>query len=163
MISIPIGFYANTSQRPFLKEIGLILNNKIREWINMRSTISRYLQSVEHQLTWKKENNNCPYLKKSLFWSFVLIWRKTRKRKPWSLSYIEDYIEEAWICRTGAMFRRFSVKRRQARSEHEGESHARGGVKKKKNTTKHLYPFAHQDRKTTKNILRIVTSLGGYD
>ena len=30
MISIQIGFYANTSQRPILKEIGLILNNKIR-------------------------------------------------------------------------------------------------------------------------------------
>ena len=51
MMSIQIGFYANTSQRPFLKEIGLILNNKIREWINIRSTINRYLQSVEHQLT----------------------------------------------------------------------------------------------------------------
>ena len=50
-VSIQIGFYANTSQRPILKEIGLILNNKIREWINIRSTISRYLQSVEHQLT----------------------------------------------------------------------------------------------------------------
>ena len=34
-----------------LKKIGLILNNKISEWINMRSTISRYLPSVEHQLT----------------------------------------------------------------------------------------------------------------
>ena len=45
------GLRANTSQRPILKEIGLILNNKIREWINIRSTISRYLQSVEHQLT----------------------------------------------------------------------------------------------------------------
>ena len=51
MISIQIGFYANTSQRPILNNIGLILNNKIREWINIRRTISRYLQSVEHQLT----------------------------------------------------------------------------------------------------------------
>ena len=51
MISIQIGFYANNSQRPILKEIGLILNNKIREWINIRSTISRYLPTVEHQLT----------------------------------------------------------------------------------------------------------------
>ena len=51
MISIQIGFYANTSQKPILKEIGLILNEKIRVWINIRSTISRYLQSVEHQLT----------------------------------------------------------------------------------------------------------------
>ena len=58
MISIQIGFYENISQRPILKEIRLILNNKIREWINIRSTISRYLQSVEHQLTRKKENNN---------------------------------------------------------------------------------------------------------
>ena len=51
MISIQIRFYASTSQRPILKEIGLILNKKIREWRNIRSTISRYLQSVEHQLT----------------------------------------------------------------------------------------------------------------
>ena len=51
MISIQIGFYASTSQRPILKKIKLILNNKIREWINIRSIISRYLQSVEHQLT----------------------------------------------------------------------------------------------------------------
>ena len=51
MISIQIGFYVNTSQRPILKEIGLILNNKIREWINIRSTINRYLPPVEHQLT----------------------------------------------------------------------------------------------------------------
>ena len=51
MISIQIGFYANTSQRPILKEIGLILNNTIREWINIRSTITRYLHPVEHQLT----------------------------------------------------------------------------------------------------------------
>ena len=39
------------SQRPILKEIGLILNNKIREWINIRSTINRYLLPVEYQLT----------------------------------------------------------------------------------------------------------------
>ena len=51
MISIQIGFDANSCQRPILKEIGLILNNKIREWINIRSTISRYLLPVEHQLT----------------------------------------------------------------------------------------------------------------
>ena len=59
MISIQIGFYANTSQRPILKEIELIINKKIREWINISSTISRYLLTVEHQLTRKKENNNC--------------------------------------------------------------------------------------------------------
>ena len=51
MISNQIGLYANASQRPILKEIGLILNNKIREWINIRSTINRYLRTVEHQLT----------------------------------------------------------------------------------------------------------------
>ena len=48
---IQIGFYTNTGQRPILKEIKLILNNKIREWINIRRIINRYLQSVEHQLT----------------------------------------------------------------------------------------------------------------
>ena len=47
MISNQIGFYVNTSQRPILKEIGL-KNNKIMEWINIRSTISRYLLAVEH-------------------------------------------------------------------------------------------------------------------
>ena len=51
MISIQIEFYANTIQRPILKEIALILNNKIREWINIRSTINRYLPPVEHKLT----------------------------------------------------------------------------------------------------------------
>ena len=51
MISIQIGFYANTSQRPILNEIGLILINKIRQWIITRSTINRYLPAVEHQLT----------------------------------------------------------------------------------------------------------------
>ena len=51
MISIQIGFYANANQRPILNEKGLILNKKIREWRNIRSTINRYLQSVEHQLT----------------------------------------------------------------------------------------------------------------
>ena len=51
MISIEIRFYANNSQKPILNEIGLILNNKIREWINIRSTINRYLPAVEHQLT----------------------------------------------------------------------------------------------------------------
>ena len=45
-----IGFYANISQRPILKEIRFILNNKIRELINIRGTISRYLLSVEHQM-----------------------------------------------------------------------------------------------------------------
>ena len=59
MISIQIGFYASTSQWPILKEIKLILNNKISEWINIRSTISRYLHTVEHQLTCKTESNNC--------------------------------------------------------------------------------------------------------
>ena len=58
-MSVLIGFYGNTNQRPILNEIGWILNNKIREWINIRSTISRYLRPFEHQLTWKKENNNC--------------------------------------------------------------------------------------------------------
>ena len=86
-------------------------------------------------------------LKKSLFLPSVLIWRKTRKRKPWTLSFIE----EAWICRTGVIFQRFSVRQRQARSKRESEPRKRGG--KKNTTTKtHLYPYAHQDRKTTKNI-----------
>ena len=50
-----------------------------------------------------------------MFLPFVLVWRKTRKKKPWT----RCFIEEAWICRTGAIFQRFSVKRRQAWSDHE--------------------------------------------
>ena len=34
----------------------------------------------------------------------------------------------------------------------------RRSKKYKKGTKKHLYPYAHQDRKTTRNILRIVNS-----
>ena len=51
MIFIQTGIDADTSEKPILNEIGLILNNKIREWINIRSTINRYLPAVEHQLT----------------------------------------------------------------------------------------------------------------
>ena len=36
-----------------------------------------------------------------MFLPFVLVWRKTRKKKPWT----RCFIEEAWICRTGAIFR----------------------------------------------------------
>ena len=41
------------------------------------------------------------------------------------------------------------------------EASARGGMKKKKKKKamkKHPYSYVHQDRKTTKNILRIVNS-----
>ena len=74
---------------------------------------------------------------------------------------MNPFIKEAWICRTGAVFQRFSVERRQVRGERESEPLARGGVKrkkKKKTTKKHLYPYAHQNRITTKNISRIVNS-----
>ena len=174
MVGIQIRFYASTSQTPILNEIGLILNSKIREWMNIRSTINRYLPTVEHQLTWKKEktvvqwsvvnnfslviinlhpqgkgqqscifstriiirqhfpqlllSNNSekkpPFLnfdvviEKNLFLSSVLIWWKTRKRKPRT----HNFIEKAWICRTGPIFQRFSVIRRQARSERERRS-----------------------------------------
>ena len=65
-----------------------------------------------------------------MFLPSILIWRKTRKRKPLTLSFIE----EAWICRRGAIFQRFSVKRRQAQGERESESRARRIriIKKKK-------------------------------
>ena len=70
---------------------------------------------------------------KSLFSPSVFLWRKTRKRKPWILSFIE----EAWICRTGAIFQRFSVKWRQARNDREVRVtlERRSGKKKK-----HLCP-----------------------
>ena len=77
---------------------------------NIHITINRY---------WKTEE-------------FVLTIRFDMKKdkKEETLSFIE----EAWICRTGAIFQRFSVKQRQARGERESESRARGGVKKKKKT-----------------------------
>ena len=60
------------------------------------------------------------------------MWRKTRTRK----SLIPSIVEEARFCRTGAIFQRFSVKRRQARSA----SHAQEECRKKTKTQKHLYP-----------------------
>ena len=45
-----------------------------------------------------------------------------------------------------------------ARRVRERVTRERRSEKKKKATKKHLYPYAHQDRKTTKNILRIVNS-----
>ena len=56
-----------------------------------------------------------------------------------------------------ATFQRFLVKRRQAR----GDRKVRVTLEKrseKKDTKKQLYPYAHQDRETTKDILRIVNS-----
>ena len=35
---------------PILDKIELKLNSKINEWLNVRNTINRYLQSVEHQV-----------------------------------------------------------------------------------------------------------------
>ena len=77
--------------------------------------------------------------------------KKDKKAKPWTL----NFIKEGWICRTGAIFQRFSVKRKQAQSEREGESRARGGVKKKKTTKKTPVPLCTPKYK---NILRIVNS-----
>ena len=39
---------------PILDKIKLELNSKINEWINVRNIINRYLQTVEHQVKWKK-------------------------------------------------------------------------------------------------------------
>ena len=52
-----------------------------------------------------------------------------------------NFIEEAWICRTGAISQRFSVKRRQVRGERESESRARGGVKNEKSYEKTPVPL----------------------
>ena len=56
------------------------------------------------------------------------------EKKKTSVPLSISFIEEAWICRRGAIFQRFSVKRRQVQGERESESRARGGVKNK--TTK---------------------------
>ena len=39
---------------PILDKIELEPNSKIKEWINVRSTINRYLQPVEHQVKLKE-------------------------------------------------------------------------------------------------------------
>ena len=85
-------------------------------------------------------------IKKGLFVPSVLIGRKTRKRKPWTLSFIE----EAWICRKGAIFQNFSVKRSKARGKRESESRARGRVKRKpqKNTCTPMLTKIEKTRKT---------------
>ena len=73
--------------------------------------------------------------KKSLFLPSALIWRKTRKRKPWTLSFIE----EDWICRTGnfsAFFGQTAGGKREATEK--SESCARRGLQKRK---QHLYPM----------------------
>ena len=75
--------------------------------------------------------------KKACFYHPFLYKKKTRKRKPWTLTFIE----EAWIHRTGAIFQRFSIKRRQARSEREVRVTLKGRSEKtKQNKTKHLCP-----------------------
>ena len=56
---------------------------------------------------------------------------------------MNPFIKEAWICRTGAIFQRFSVARRQVRGERESEPRARGGVKKKKNPRKNTCTPMH--------------------
>ena len=53
-------------------------------------------------------------------------------KKDKKVETMKPFIKEAWICRTGAVFQRFSVEWREARGERESESRARGGVKKDK-------------------------------
>ena len=142
MISNQIGFYANTSQRPILKEIGLILNNKIRKWRNIRSTISR-CRALFLFLIIKKI---CFY---HPFWYEERQERGNHEllvslRRPGS-------VEEAQFF---SVFRSNGGKRKASARA----SHAREEEWKMKPRKKHLYPYAHQDRITTKNILRKVNS-----
>ena len=58
---------------PILDKIELELNSKINEWINVRNTINRYLQSVEHQVKWKKRYKN----KLMLSCFMILAWYAT--------------------------------------------------------------------------------------
>ena len=71
-------------------------------------------------------------------------WKEGYKKRTISL------IEEAWICRTGAVFQRFFVKRRLARSERENASREREGVKKKprKITCTPMHTKIEKPRKT---------------
>ena len=65
-----------------------------------------------------------------------------------------SFIEEAWICRTGAIFQRFSVKRRQAQSECE----RRTALRKKNHEENARTPMHTKIEKPRKKILRIVNS-----
>ena len=102
-----------------------VLGSGLRQWSsvklkqqdkNIRITINRYLKTEEFVLTIRFDM------------------KKDKKEETLS------FIEEAWICRTGAILQRFSIKRRQARGKRESESRARG-VKKKHERTP--YPYAH--------------------
>ena len=84
---------------------------------NIRITINRYLKTEEFVLTIRFDM------------------KKDKKEETLS------FIEEAWICRTGAILQRFSIKRRQTRGKRESESRARGVKKKKHERTP--YPYAH--------------------
>ena len=64
--------------------------------------------------------------------------KKDKKGKPWPLSFIE----EAWICRTGAISQGISVKRRQVRGERESD-HVRKEEWKMKKVTKNTCTPMH--------------------
>ena len=78
------------------------------------------------------------YKKKFVFTIRFDINKKTRKRKPWRTKkqWTLSFIEEAWICRTGAICQRFSVKRRQAGSDRE----VRVTLERRSGKEKHLCP-----------------------
>ena len=58
---------------PILDKIELELNGNINESINVRNTINRYLQAVEHQVKWKKRYKN----KLMLSCFMILAWYAT--------------------------------------------------------------------------------------
>ena len=79
--------------------------------------------------------------------------RKENKEETWTFSFIE----EAWICRTGSFSAILGQPEASAKRLRRA-GHVREECKKKKPRKKHLYPYAHQDRETTKDILRILNS-----
>ena len=118
----------------------------------VRSNLDYYQAIFSTAFTFDYLLEKPPYLnvdvviKKSLFLPSVLKWRNTRKRKPWTLSFIE----EAWICRTGPIFQRFLVKRRQVWSDREMRLTLERRKKKKtrKNTAAPMHTKIEKPRKT---------------
>ena len=84
-IYIQVKRYANTNQKPILDKIELKLNSKINEWINVRNTINRYLQSVEHQVKWKKR-----FKSKLMLSCFMIL--------AWYATICSNWITISWFC-----------------------------------------------------------------
>ena len=80
---------------------------------------------------------------------------KKKKKKSWGLDLQIKCNFSTFFGQTEAIARRA---RERVTRERRRKPEKKVKNKNKKATKKHLYPYVHQDRKTTKNILRIVNS-----